>query len=542
MSSSNKDIAVEKAETVGHKKYPIRREQGQPAIVTSSQLIQDSARKELRPENRYDTINTMCTDAAIFTSIDFTNLLVGIALNGGQYVPKKNNEKSRIASYFLNYSIRNISNGTWLDFVNNITTDLKYGFSLTNLVLEKKTKGKYKGNYCIKSLSPRSQGNVYGWVWDEDLRYLQGVVFKPNLKKDRLKQLGGFNGQILLSSISTYQDGNYVYIPIENLIHTKHNGTLSNPQGNPPAIAAYQAWYEKRLVEILEISGATKDLAGILILRVHPDLLEKAAQPDLYPEAAKELAALQDDANKLHQGKSTYLLLSSESDDISKKYHYDVTLQGVEGGGKQYSTKEIIEQKKTAIYNVFGTAHLLLGQDNVGSNSLAEAQTSSHNYHVLRSIQEKVEVINTSLTTKLLSANKIELDWEDMPDFVPASHITPSADEISKVVQRMKSVGALTPSALTELYESMGWAIEGIEDLTFDDGDTSRGSDGFATAGDGTSTEVASNDTSVSNNENGGVDKSLSNRRACKTTDRIFNTITGEVINADDLNKEGYYK
>ena len=502
-TSDNKDIAVEKAETVG-RKYPIRREQGQPAIVSSSQLIQDSARTELRPENRFATFNTMCTDAAVYTSIDYTNLLVSIALGKGKFVPKKNNKTSETVAEFLNYTIHNMAHGTWLDFVDNMCTDLKYGFSLTNLVLEKKAAGQYKNSYCIKSLSPRSQGAVHGWYWDNNLRYLEGVVFKPMLKKDRIKEHGNFNGQMLSSDIVQFNNGKYVPVPIENLIHTTHGGTLNNPQGNSPLIACYQAYYEKRLVEMLEISGATKDLAGILILRVHPELLEKAAQPELYPEAALELAALQSDANKLHQGESTFLMLSSESDDVSKKFHYDVTLQGVDGGGKQYSTKEIIEQKKTAIYNVFGTKHLIQGETGSGSNSLAEAQTSTHNYHVVRSINSKSDVINDSLAPKILAANSIELDWKDMPEFEAADHLFQNIDELGKFIQRMKSVGALTPEALTTLYEQMGWDTDGIKDLTFDDGDSSRGGDGMETAGDGTATDVAAGDTSVKNNENGG--------------------------------------
>lgn len=502
--SDNKDIAVEKAETVGHKKYPIRREQGQPAIVSSSQLIQDSARTELRPENRFTTFNTMCTDAAVYTSIDYTNLLVSIALGKGKFVPKKNNKKSEIVSEFLNYTIRNMKHGTWLDFVDNMCTDLKYGFSLTNLVLEKKTAGQYKNSYCIKSLSPRSQGSVHGWYWDSNLRYLEGVVFKPMLKKDRIKDFGGFNGQILSTSLTQFSGGKYVPVPIENLIHTTHNGTLNNPQGQSPLIACYNDWFEKKLVETLEISGATKDLAGILILRVHESLLEKAADPETYPDAAKELAAMQDDANNLHQGKSSFLLLSSESDEVTKKYHYDVTLQGVDGGGKQYNTKDIINQKRVAIYNTFGCGHLLLGQDAVGSNSLAESQTSSHNYHITRSINSKVDVINNSLVTKLLAANSLEIDWKDMPEFVAAPYIPNNVDEFGKLLQRVKSVNGLTKEALTHLYELAGWPLEGLDELDMLDKGASRSGDGMTSAADGTAKEVSGGDSSAANVENGG--------------------------------------
>jgi hypothetical protein len=72
-----------------------------------------------------------------------------------------------------------------------------------------------------------------------------------------------------------------------------------------------------------------------------------------------------------------------------------------------------------------------------------------------------------------------------MPTFVAADPTEYSHDELSKVTQRMKSVGGLTPAALEYLYKKAKIPTEGIEDLTFDDGDTSRGGESQGSSGTG---------------------------------------------------------
>lgn len=171
--------------------------------------------------------------------------------------------------------------------------------------------------------------------------------------------------------------------------------------------------------------------------------------------------------------------------------------------GKQYSTSEIIREKTKAIYNAFGTQAVLIGQDGTGSNALSKDQNTTFKYYVERDMTEKADVINHQLLPRILAANGIYLDYEDMPTFAPLNPFKLSHDEAGKFGQRMKSVGLMTPAIMKWLAEDLGAPIEGIEDLDYTDKGDSRASDGMDTAGEGTSTGVSGQDASENNLENG---------------------------------------
>lgn len=501
-----KGVTLNKAES--HEKLvtpSVGTERGQPRIITSGRFIQDAKKVDLIMPQRLCTFDRMCEDDAVYTSIDYRNLHVVHALSKGQFVGKT--EKGKTAANFLNYNIRNMTTGTWMQAMINAATDLKYGFSLLNIVTEVRDYGKFKGNRVLKKLAPRDQKSVYGWLWDKNFREVVGFVQRPLTEQTGKFKIDGFSGGLTLLSQGIHQTNNYPVLKSEQLLHFKYNSTNNNPQGDPPLLHVYDAWAEKKLVEKYEVIGVSKDLGGLVVLRVPQTLIERANQPDLYPAEAEEYKQLQEDAASIQAGESTYIILTSDTDADSKQRLFDFDLKGIEGGGKQYSTSDIIDQKRKSIYNVFGAGFLLLGQNESGSYALSTSSRSTHEFYVQRDIVQKTDVINNSLAPKLLAINDIFLDWEDMPEFIPADPNEFSLDELSKVIQRMKSVGGITKEAVTHLYEKAGLPLEGIDELIFDDGDTSRGGESNGSSGVGNSQNGGAS--SATNNENGGVVKSF---------------------------------
>ena len=484
-------------------------EVGQPGIVNGSYFIQDSRKTELAMPRRLCTFDVMAQDDSVSNSINFTNMLVVNALYGGKFIPgSSGSNRSQIAADALNYMIHNMSYGTWLDFCINASTDLKYGFSFANLVTERYKRGKYKGSIGIKKLSPRCQKTVYGWVWDNKMREFEGFVQVKNLKQRKMasnKFLGNIN---LLNASKQYEYG-YPYLKREQLLHFTYNSTNNNPQGNSPLMDCYNAWAEKKLIEKFEISAITKGLGGVLLLTVPSALLEKANDPR-FPEATAEYIALQTDAAAIHSAENALMVLPSDVDEITKQSLYGVKFMGVEGGTSTnaFDTSKIIDQKRKAIYNTFLTSAILLGQGDTGSYALSTNITSMHGLAVENNILQKTNVLNTQLVPRMLGVNDIDLDWEDMPTFEPISPNEADADSLSKVVQRFKSVGAMTPKALETVYTELGWDISGIEDLVFLDGDTSRGGEGEGTSGTGGSQDTGGGSTSTANVENADTQKS----------------------------------
>jgi hypothetical protein len=525
---------VEKAESTSTVVTRPFTEKGQPQILTSTRFIQDQRKVDLVMPKRLCTFDKMAEDDAVANSIDVTNILVTTAMKNGEFISPSGSASSKIAADFLNYAIRNLTSGTWLESMNNATTDLQYGFSLQNIVVETRKTGQFAGAKVLKKLSPRDQKSIHGWVWDKNLRDLKGFVQKPNRVQLREPKAAEFENGILLSSISNGTlRPRYPFISTQQTLHFKHNPTNNSPQGDSPLTHIYDAWLEKKLVERYEVVGVSKDLGGAVVLRVPSELVERANDPVTYPNEAAEYTQLQKDAGALHAGESSFIVLTSDVDEATKTPLFDFELKGIDGGGKQYNTSDIIDQKRKSIYNMFGTGFLLLGQSGHGSNALSSNQMTTHDYYVHRSVMWKEDVINNQLAPRLLAINNIKLDWKDMPVFKAADPSKPDLDVISKVIQRTKSVGGMTPQALETLYKEAGWPTEGIEDLNFDDGDTSRGGESGGTSGTGNS----QSGNSGGSNTNNSVTKQL-----IVDGDKLVDTATGEVVNTDQLTENGDYK
>lgn len=537
------DEKIEKAETLSSKSVTrpltnLNREKGQPRIVTSSRFVQEVRKSELR-----DLPRRLCTyqammenEEAVFNSVDVTNLAVLLSLSEGQVVSKSGSRVSVEAAEFINYCLRNMSYGTWMEFCNNACTDIVNGFSLQNIVLERITHGKYKGLRKLRKLSPRNQMSLYGWVWDKNFRELRGIVQKNNLVQNKEVDVSKFGGDLGINSIvnSVHQSSNYPYISREQLLHFRYNPTDNNPQGDSPLLHCFDAYVEKSIIEQHECIGVTKDMAGALVIRVPSELIERASDPTNYPNEYAEYLSLQTDAAALQKGESSFILLASDVDPQSKVADYDIQFKGIDGGGKQYSTSAIIEQKNKAIYNVFGTGFLLLGQNGTGSYALSTNQKDVHSFYVKRNIMWKKDVIDNQLIPRLLMANNIQLDWKDMPVFKPAEVDELDLDAAGKFIQRAASVMKMTPEGLKYIYEKSGLPTDGIDELDFTDKGESRSGEGLGTSGTGDSQKGGSNSSINMDNK--------SMRKLVVDGDRIVDTETDKVVNLSDLNQNGEYE
>lgn len=499
MAINKEPITIQKAESHQATRTPARNEKSNPGILTASRFIQDIRKEELQMPRRLCTYDSMLLDDAVFNSVDITNKLVTYAMDNGA-VQSTGTERSDTAASFLNYCIRNMTFGTWLQAMENASTDLIYGWSDLNIVLERRDYGPFAGSMCLRKLAPRDQKRVYAWVFDDSGREFRGFLMRPALR--RFNPQNRFIGMVTETQITNEDPSDYPFLRVQDILHFTYGSTNNNPQGDSPFAHCFDAWMEKKLVESYELSGAAKDLGGIVVLRSPSELFEKAADAAEYPQEAAAKKELETDAANLHNGKTTFVHLQSDRDERGN-YLYDFELKGIQGGGKQFSTTDIINEKKKSIYNVFGTQALLLGQDNVGSNALSRDQNTTFSYYVQRNIKQKEDVINNQLLPRILAANGIYLDYEDMPTFRAVNPFKTSFDEASKFIQRVGSVNKLTQEALSFIYEDVGLPTEGIEDLDFSDSGQSRAGDGMVTAGPGTSTDVNGNDNSVSNMENG---------------------------------------
>jgi hypothetical protein len=168
-------------------------------------------------------------------------------------------------------------------------------------------------------------------------------------------------------------------------------------------------------------------------------------------------------------------------------YEYDFKLLGVDGGGKQFDTSEIIREKNTDIANAFLASHLLLGQQgNTTSYNASTAGALNNSLPIKKSILEKVNILKYHLATALFDANKIPYSHKDLPDFKYYDTDRPTLDDVGKFLQRVKSVGAATEELVKFSYNLLDINTEGLDLLDFTGEDKSKAGTSQGSSGQGT--------------------------------------------------------
>lgn len=487
--SENKNI--EKAESSPLSKTPRLKEVSQPRIVVNSQRIVDQRQKDLQHPTRWKTFSLMMEDSYVADPCNSTMGRVAKALADGTVTYNKESELSKEVASFIEYNLHNMRYGTWLEASTHAATDLINGCSLLNIVAKERKYGQYKGMKCLDKLSPRPVSGIQSWVYNKKRTELVGVLFKPNLIADREPNKATY--QRYITDTTKYND-KYVFVPIESLLHFRHSPKDDNPEGDSPFLHFYNTWQEVRIIENLELQGMQKDLVGTGIIRVAQEVLDAADDPEdpAHEKAKQFLEEIQTDVNKLLEGIAGGLVMSSETDEKGNLL-YDLNIKGIDGGGKQYTTTDVIRDKKTSIYNNFSSGHTILGQSgDSGSEALSLTKLSDHDIFISQILQWKVDVINNQLIPRLLEVNGIYLDYKDMPRFKPARINNIDWETISKAAQRFASVERDTKGLMTRIYEELDIDDkEGLDELYEDlvrNNETKSGT-GMGTSGQGTGSQ-----------------------------------------------------
>lgn len=489
---------------------PASQEIGQPRLQLSRSFVSQLKVKDLLIPNIWDTFDEMEQDSSVYHPLSLTQTLVGKALTGLTW-DSSGTRKSKVLADYANYVMHNMSDMLWIDAVRNFNTDIKNGFSLSEIVTRVAEKGPYKGSTVLKRLGPRPCRSVYAWVWDKDQREVTHVVQRPlqtNHYVVRPNQKASYLGNIISTSVITgdTSTNKYPIISKHKLLHFKYNSVDSNPQGQSPLIACYDPWREKQIISQYQVIGVTRDFGGVPVARVPQELIVRANDPEgRYPEDKKQYEYFQNQLADMHAGRQAFFILSSEMNENSQSsYEYDLKLLGIDGGsGNKFDVDAIIKDKRTEIYNSFGAGFLILGQGgNTSSYNLSTTGTTSHNFIVEQAIEQKIAVLKYQLLPTLLDLNNIDYSYKDLPTPIPLDPYELSLDEGFKAIQRGKSVQGMPKGTLEYLLRKMRLPSEGIDELDFSGKGDSRSGESQSSSGTGsTQSGGASSDTNMENKQ-----------------------------------------
>lgn len=460
---------------------------GFTGLKITNGLIYEDIKKELVFPQSNITYKQMSYDSTIASALSYYEAMM-LKAKWKMKAPKDATDQEKELADTV-WNMLHDMDHSFYDFIQEVSSMNTYGFSVHEIVLRKRLKSKGSkyndGMVGIQSLPIRSQDTIDKWIYDETERELLGV--RQNLG---------------LSLHRSIQGKSQIVIPRKKFLLFRTGKRRGNPFGESLLKNCYFAWRYKVLIEEQEALGVQRDLAGV----PHAMVPAQIMAPDASPEQKAQYEVWKNIVRNIHLNQQSGLVTPLVYDPETKQPLYKFELMKNDGG-KAYDTTKIKEYYQKAILTALHADILIMGQSNTGSYALGNIKGTMTAISIEARLMEIANVINHHLIPLLAEYN----GWDKtrLPELHFEDIESTDVEQLSKAYQRAASTGLLEidRAVLNKVRESIGVdpkpddAPVDWENLT---GNTSRSGDGFASAGDGTSTDGNNIDSNDDNKENVG--------------------------------------
>jgi hypothetical protein len=468
-------------------------EMGTVGLKQYSGFIAEENRRELRFPQACHTFRTMSQDATIKAAISLVEMMIA-RVDWTVDLGVEPDAAMKARGAFLESVIHDMDH-SFEDFIREVTSMYTYGFSVHEKVYRRRTfdaGSSYNDNKIgIKKLPVRSQDTISRWVFSDDGRDLIGC--EQNLA-------GIQNGDRYMNVVTLNSDG-IIQIPRKKFMLFRVDAKRDNPEGNSPLRGCYNAWLFRRQIEEQEAIGVTRDMNGMPTLYLPPRYMSEDAS-----DSEKAIFEYYKNViRNIQMNEQSGLILPQAFDPESRQPLFKFELTSTQGG-KMYDTDTIIKRWDNKILMVLFADMLKMGQDQVGSYSLAGAKTNIMAMAIEARLKEIQDTLNNDLVPQLFALNGEILTAKELPKLQYGDLDEVDLDEFSKAIQRMGSVGAL------ELDRPMANKIreaikvvpkkddEPVDKKEIMGGDSQAGDGMAAGGGNGASKTASGRDNAAANN------------------------------------------
>lgn len=435
---------------------------GSEAYEFIDDLVEISMPYDLQWPQRLKTFDLMEQNSTIQVGLYMDRMFTSKAFRDVKFSYSKNT-KSKEASEFLEYMFSSMEKPLSY-YVREATNGYrKDGFSIHYKAYKEYTTGEYNGKLGIKRLSwrdPRTLDGVDPFVYTRGGRDIKTI----RQSREAFLNTDQFG---LIQSKEYFGSNTYIDIPYARCLVYGEDFSAARPLGFTPLMACYKDWKKMHLIDQLETSGVTKDMAGLLEIKIPKDVLDRASEDPKGRDAAFVRKYMKDAAN-IHQGKQSFVMTPSDMlENSTTAPAYALNLKGIDGGGKQYKTSDIIKVLKKNILDVFGAGFLVVGTDTAGSYNLAEAGQSMHSYFIEDHVEHVRSMYNDNLIPEVLAANGFLLNFKDTPKMICSPIGEHDVETASKMTQRLRATNSivLTKQNIINWHERNGFDTEHMEEL-----------------------------------------------------------------------------
>lgn len=238
-------------------------------------------------------------------------------------------------------------------------------------------------------------------------------------------------------------------IPIEKALLFRTSAHKGNPE--PPGILrrAYRPWYFKSRIENIEGVGIERDLAGLPVAWVPPELLSSEASP----EEKQVLSVVQQIVTSIRRDEQEGLVFPLAYHEGTSNKLYDLTLL-TSGGRRQFDTSAIIQRYDQRIAMTVLADFIFLGHTAVGTYELSADKTELFSVALGAWLDMVCDVVNRHAVPRLGDLNG--MPRESLPRLrrgtVEAPDLAGLGDYITKLTGAQIS---FTPQQVTWLKQQV---------------------------------------------------------------------------------------
>ena len=341
--------------------------------------------------------------------------------------PANESDAAARAAEFLEECVGDMSTD-WEAFISEVLSMLVFGFAPFEIVYKVRggdsddpsQRSAYDdGRIGWRKFAIRGQDTVASWEMDPD---------------------GGIRG-LWQRTPPTYEE---TLIPIEKLLLFRTRSERNNPQGRSVLRNGYRSWYFLKRLQEIEAIGVERDLAGLPVLQVPPEIMTAKATP-----AQKALRSnLESMIQQIRRDEREGVIMPAELDREGKPTGFKLSLLST-GGSRSLNTDEIIRRYESRIAMSVLAEFILLGADAHGSFALAASKTALFATALRSTLESIASVLNRFAVPRLFALNP-EFDRELLPSFDYGDIEDRPLDELGGFLQTMTGAGLITPDARLE--------------------------------------------------------------------------------------------
>lgn len=308
---------------------------------------------------------------------------------------------------------------SWGDFIAEALTMVQYGWAWHEVVYKRRQgpwqrDGSKRSQYSDgligwRRMPLRGQETLLRWVFDES-GAVQGFV------------------QMAPPDYATRT------LSIDRSLLFRTSTAKGNPEGRSMYRNAYRPWFYKKRLEEFESVGVERDLAGLPVVKVPSSWLKARHGSDQH----KMVVAMQKMVRSMRRNEQEGIVFPQEFDPDTKQPLFALELLG-SGGGRAFSTNELITRYEQRILMTVLADFIMVGHTRVGTYNLHVDKTGMFRAG-LNSIKDSIaDVLNRYAIPRLFLAN----GWKpaELPKFAPGDVDAPDLAQLTQFLTGTAGLG-----------------------------------------------------------------------------------------------------